>query len=68
MGLKLYAATGTNGYEYAVWANTKREAELTLGVPVTDQSTNKNLKAITTDRTKIYCRPLEDDSAEWQTI
>ena len=70
MGLKLFAATGYGrDFEYAVWAANRSEAIQFFRVPLremSDQSTNKNLLAIITDRKQVYRRPLDDDNAKWE--
>ncbi len=70
MGLKLFTATGES-YEYAVWAKNQTEAASFIRGyfhEMSDQSANKNLKAIITDRKQVYRRHLTDDNAEWETI
>lgn len=74
MTKRLFAGYEFNGYEFAIWAENKAEIAKRLAMPgsrvrdsFSDQSTNKPLKALLTDRTKAYRRKLED-GAEWEAI
>lgn len=74
MGQKLFAGVEDIIYEYAGWAHTSlgflvkvgRVSQTSAGDP-SNNTFNKALKKIITDKTKLYRRKLVD-GAEWEMI
>jgi hypothetical protein len=69
--MNLYAFEDAN-YEYALWAESKQKAFEALRVSpsvfydlMSNQTDNKNLKALITDRTSIYRRHLHNEDSTW---
>lgn len=65
----LFAGLETDGYEYAVWAKNRQSISSIFSPAAKDrlinQSTNKALKELCPDQTKIYRRKLDSDD-EWR--
>ena len=69
---RLFAGIDDGLYEYAIWATTRSAAAAMLGSrfllgELADQSDNKALKQICSDKSKIYRRDLGHDENPWET-
>ena len=71
--MKLYHySTGSN--EYVIWAKSKLAALIRLNFPssyaslLSDQTSNKALKALVPDKSQQYWRSLKNENSEWQTF